>query len=170
MPENPWYRIRMHLLYTAPDLKMLYLIVGSVLVFSFLLFVASTTKARTLVRMYGREDGPAKVFDIVAFAAVALFIVTLGVGYIAHSNIQRDSIQTLREDRIDWVESHGVTTQSSTLTDLEFPNDAPDEDTKFGVAQVIADDNSIISVHLAWEDGDFVLYGTDGQPLERLED
>lgn len=160
----------MHLLPTAPDLEMLYLIAGSVLAFSVLLFVASNTKARTLVRMYGREDGPAKVFDIIALVAVLLFFATLAVGYIAHSNIQRDSIQTLREDRIDWVESHGVTTQSSTIADLEFPADAPDGDTKFGVAQVIADDNSIISVHLAWEDGDFVLYGTDGQPLERLED
>lgn len=160
----------MHLLYTAPDLEVLYLIAGSVLVFSVLLFVASTTRARTLVRMYGREDGPAKVFDIVAFVAVVLFFATILVAYIAHSNIQRDSIQTLREDRIDWVESHGVTTQSSTIADLEFPNTAPDEDAKSGVAPVIADDDSIVNVHLAWEDGEFVLYGTDGEPLERLED
>lgn len=77
--------------------------------------------------------------------------------------------EELQKDRASWVESHGVHARPSTVTDLEFPGEKPDDDTKFGVAQVVTDTNNIINISLAWENGEFVLYGTDGQPLEKLE-
>lgn len=159
----------MHLLATAPDTKAL-IIGGAIAVFLIIVIIASSVKANKLVRMYGRDDGPAKAFDVVTFVAVILLAVAVFVGYVIQSETQKNTANALNETRAEWVESHGVTTQSSTVTDLEFPKKAPDKDTQFGVAQVVADDNSIISVHLAWEDDDFVLYGTDGEPLERLAD
>lgn len=159
----------MHLIYASPDFTMLFTIIGGIAAFSVIVAVTSSVKSNKLARMYGSGDGPAKTFNVVAIVAIVIALLAgLSTIFIQRS-ILRDYTQTLKEDRIEWVESHGVTTQSSTITDLEFPADAPDEDAKFGVAQVVADDNSIVSVHLAWEDGDFVLYGTDGEPMERLD-
>lgn len=160
----------MHLLYAQPDFKTLFFVAGTIVAFLVVTLIASSWNANKLARTYGNDNHTAKVFDTISLVSVILFLV-VGFGtFIIQSNMTRDALHALEEDRTSWVESHGVTTQDSTLTDLEFPNETPDEDTKFGVAQVIADDNSIVSVHLAWEDDDFVLYGTDGVPLERLDD
>lgn len=103
----------------------------------------------------------------ISLGLALIWITASGIVWQIAQSSARDELDN---DRAAWVESHDVTTQNSTVADLEFPSEKPDGDTKFGIAQVIADDNSIVNVHLAWEDGEFVLYGTDGQPLERLED
>lgn len=160
----------MHLLYAEPEsAQLINLIAGGIVAFFVVTFLAAAFKANKLVRVHGREDGSAKVFDIISIVAVVLALATGFATLFIQSALQRAALGELGDNRTAWVESHGVTTQSSTLTDLEFPNEKPDEDTKFGVAQVIADDDRIVSVHLAWEDGDFVLYGTDGQPMEVLD-
>lgn len=160
----------MHLLYAEPDsAQLINLIAGGIVAFFVVTFAVAAVKANKLVRMHGREDGSAKVFDIISIVAVILALVTGFATLFIQSYLQSAALGELRDNRTAWVESHGVTTQSSTITDLEFPKEAPDEDTKFGVAQVITDDDRIVSVHLAWEDGDFVLYGTDGQPMEVLD-
>lgn len=159
----------MHLLYTQPDFSALFFVAGTIAAFLVVTAIASVWNANKLVRIYGRANSAAKVFDIIFLVSIVLLVVTVFVAGLIQSNMTRDAVNTLKEDRTSWVESHGVTTQSSTITDLEFPDEEPDEEAKFGVAQVIADDDRIVSVHLAWEDGDFVLYGTDGQPMEVLD-
>lgn len=159
----------MHLLYAQPDFSALFFITGTIAALLVVTVIASVWNANKLVRIYGRGNSAAKVFDTIFLVCMALLVVTVLVAGLIQSNMTRDAVNTLKEDRISWIESHGVTTQSSTITDLEFPNEEPDEDAKFGIAQVISDDNSVVSVHLAWENDKFVLYGTDGQPLERLD-
>lgn len=74
------------------------------------------------------------------------------------------------EARADWVESHGVNLTKNTMSDLEFPSiyEKPTEDEDYGLAQVTTANREVTTVTLAWEDGQFVLYGTDGEPLERI--
>lgn len=75
------------------------------------------------------------------------------------------------EAREAWVESHGVNLTKSTMSDLEFPSisEKPEADENYGLAQVTTADREVITVTLAWENNEFVLYGTDGQPLEAIK-
>lgn len=78
------------------------------------------------------------------------------------------SEEKARTAQTEWVESHGVSLTDDALDDLKFPEERPDGDEDYGIAQVIRD-KTIVDVHLVWEDGEFVLYGTNGQPLEAIK-
>lgn len=83
----------------------------------------------------------------------------------------REQADAAYEARHTWVESHGVNLTKNTMSDLDFPSisEKPEGDENYGLAQATNADREVITVTLAWEDGKFVLYGTDGQPLEVLD-
>lgn len=109
-----------------------------------------------------RDDGITSVVSVLM--GMALMMFTFGVTNI----IMDGSKAEARTAQTEWVESHGVSLTDDALDDLKFPEDRPDGDEDYGIAQVVRD-KAIVDVHLAWEDEEFVLYGTDGQPLEVLE-
>lgn len=95
---------------------------------------------------------------------LALLIITAG-GYALGNSAER---QDLRDAQKAWVESHGLTAQPDTVQNLRFPTEVPSSDKEYGLAQ-LTEDKQVVTVHLVWENAEFVLYGTDGEPLERLE-
>lgn len=110
-----------------------------------------------------RDDGITSVVSV--FAGVILMLFVYG---FTQSFLVRGSEAEARAAQTEWVESHGVSLTDDALDDLKFPEDRPDGDEEYGIAQVVRD-KAIVDVHLAWEDDKFVLYGTDGQPLEVLD-
>lgn len=103
---------------------------------------------------------------VAGFAASAI-LISWNVS-VAGGNSDRAGVA--HEAREDWVESHGVNLTKNTMSDLEFPSlyEKPTEDENYGLAQVTTANREVITVTLAWENSQFVLYGTDGEPLERI--
>lgn len=61
----------------------------------------------------------------------------------------------------------GVFVSPQRFPDLEFPAYEPTGDQQFGVA-LAEHDGSIVSVRLAWENGEMVLFDADGELLEPI--
>lgn len=109
-------------------------------------------------------------YGFVVLATIAALVST--VSFLGHSRSVREAneekVSQVEQLREKWVESHGVNIKKDTMESLDFPDTMPKADEEFGIAQVTKD-KAVIDITLAWEDGDFVLYGTNGQPLERME-
>lgn len=103
---------------------------------------------------------------VIVAASFVSTIVGSGLSFSAREANQneRDRADQARQE---WVESYGVGIKKDTLDELDFPDEEPTQDTEYGIAEV-TQEKTIVSVLLVWEDGDFVLYGTDGQPLQEL--
>lgn len=132
------------------------------------LFLAITFVVR--LALLKAEEGSPKyrltghlITTFVLFGLVLLIITACGYA-LGDSAERRD----LRDAQKAWVESHGLTAQPDTVQNLRFPTEVPSSDKEYGLAQV-TENKQVVTVHLVWEDGEFVLYGTDGEPLERLE-
>ena len=124
-----------------------------------------------LPTMHGKNRKRAKVASIIlALLAVAALVSTfLFLGYSkAARDANDEKLAETVQAREEWVESHGVNVKKDTLENLDFPDTEPKADEEFGIAQVTKD-KAVIDITLAWEDGEFVLYGTDGQPMEVLD-
>lgn len=121
-----------------------------------------------LTRNYKTKAG------LVATIAMSLASLVFGIGLmtwdfsVVAENDKRGSVAY--EAREDWVQSHGVNLTKDTMSDLEFPglSEKPTEDEDYGLAQVTTANREVTTVTLAWENSQFVLYGTDGEPLERI--
>lgn len=78
------------------------------------------------------------------------------------------SFDTIRENREAFFTDRGVYVPESQWENLEFPAYEPTEDARFGIAQAELD-GKIVDVRLAWENGEMVLYRTEGVLLEVLD-
>lgn len=70
-----------------------------------------------------------------------------------------------------WVQSYGISLNEDELVDLEFPSQMPTENAEYGVTKLSSAANSaesVITVNLSWDNGEFVLYGSDGKDLKKL--
>lgn len=120
----------------------------------------------------GYESKTSFVFFVVVAALSTISATSLIVWDTSLRSANSARASVAYEAREAWVQSHGVNLTKDTMSDLEFPSiyEKPTEDEDYGLAQVTNSDREIITVSLVWEDGEFVLYGTDGEPLERMSD
>ena len=112
-----------------------------------------------------------KIGKQLAYGGGILTLVTVIIGLSVMLTISfenKNSRVEASKSQAIWVLSHGVTPDAKGFKDLNFPDVKPTEDTKFGIAQVVKD-KKIVTIHLAWENDEFVLYGTDGQPLKQIK-
>lgn len=135
------------------------------------LFTATIVAGFLIIfRNYKRKQGLVALATVLVSSLIcSAALLTWQLSVEAGNNKLGDAAYQAREA---WVESHGVNLTKSTMSDLEFPSisEKPENDENYGLAQVTNADREVITVTLAWEDGEFVLYGTDGQPLERMAD
>lgn len=92
------------------------------------------------------------------------------VAMVAGHNLSHDisaQFDIIRENRQAFFTDRGVYVPDSEWEDLDFPTYEPTEDARFGIAQAELD-GRIVDVRLAWEDGEMVLYRTEGFVLEVL--
>ena len=147
-----------------------YLFIGGAITAAFIaLVIIAFRRDKRIVEKYGEKSPEAKRNNRVmfSFALIILIVSHLSVFlWLADLGEKREAVA---ETKTAWVESHGLTVQPDTVAKLRFPEEAPAEDTKYGLAQVTTDEQEVTTVSLVWEDGEFVLYGTDGQPLEVIE-
>lgn len=98
--------------------------------------------------------------------ALALVLVGGAVvvfGPVATANRTVDAVQSQKV----WVEDHGVSIEYKELGALKFPEELPTEDATYGTSLVAQDDSTTVELTLAWENGEFVLYDSEGQRLQR---
>ena len=142
------------------------LLIGGIALAFLLLAIAFVVR---LALLKAEEDSPEyKLNDhlIMTFVLFGLVLFLVAVfGYTVGDSAER---RDLRNAQNAWVESHGLTAQPDTVQNLRFPTEVPSSDKEYGLAQ-LTEDKQVVTVHLAWENDEFVLYGTDGEPLERLE-
>lgn len=157
----------MNKLFGVADYDMTPVLLIGGIAFAFL-FLAIAFVVR-LATMKAEEDSPKyKLTDrlIMTFVLFGLVLLLVAVfGYTVGNSAER---RDLHDAQKAWVESHGLTAQPDTVRSLRFPAEVPSSDKEYGLAQ-LTENKQVITVHLVWETDEFVLYGTDGEPLERLE-
>lgn len=111
------------------------------------------------------KDGSQRNMKRIGRAAIVFAVFA----FIALGSLLTAKVATM-EARHAWVGSYGLTATSEQMKELAFPDKTPTEERGFGEAFMLAQDDEKVAVRLAWRDDEFVLTGTDGQPLERLAD
>lgn len=100
--------------------------------------------------------------------AVMVFSALLSLAMIRESDERAAANAGIRENRTAFIEDRGVRIPDSRWEDLEFPVYEPQEDQRFGIAQGEYK-GKVVSVVLAWEDGELKLYSTEGEELKPLD-
>jgi hypothetical protein len=137
-----------------PLTLMILLLVGIMSGFFFVCVVAANSEFSLRSRLAGGLTG-------VALIAVC---VTAGVAAKVEGDAREVRYQAIRDNRTAFVEDRGVFVPDSQWENLDFPADRPTEDERFGIAQAEYD-GKVVTVRLAWEDGELKLYRTDGEEL-----
>jgi len=95
------------------------------------------------------------------FALVGVFIFT---SMLADSDAKEERNAAIRENRQAFMKDRGVYIPDSEWENLDFPWERPTKDEKFGIAQAEYE-GKVVSVLLAWENGELKLYSTDSEEL-----
>lgn len=110
------------------------------------------------------KEGGAQTTTVVGLGAIAgevlaliLFVLLVTPPWLA-----------AEQNRITWAGTeYGIKLDRNQLSELKFPSSAPTEDQAFGITQVSVG-KKIVTVQLYWENNEFELLGTDGEPLKPL--
>ncbi len=114
---------------------------------------------------HGKDHGK-RFYLIMAALAVAAGITTASLFNVLASQEKalNEAAETVAKNRIAFFEERGVRVPDFQWSSLEFPREEPTEDERFGIAQAEYG-GKVVSVLLAWEDGELKLYSTDGEEL-----
>ncbi len=112
-------------------------------------------------------DSPSRkeVFITGAIMTVAMAgaAITFSVSLSAMDE-RKEAEDIVKQNRVAFFEDRGVRVPDSQWSSLDFPREEPTGDERFGIAQAEYE-GKVVSVLLAWEDGELKLYSTDGEEL-----